>query len=55
MPAETIAKLKTMGHNVKIVSDGIEFGGYEAIIRDRETGVYRAATEMRKDGIVVGY
>jgi len=55
VPAETIAKLKTMGHNVKIVSDGIEFGGYEAIIRDPESGVYRAATEMRKDGIVVGY
>lgn len=31
------------------------FGGYQAIMRDPQTGVYYGATEMRKDGVVVGY
>jgi gamma-glutamyltranspeptidase/glutathione hydrolase len=44
-----------MGHNVEIVSTGTTFGGYEAIRRDPETGVYEAATEMRKDGVAIGY
>ncbi|WP_207764718.1 gamma-glutamyltransferase [Hyphococcus luteus] len=55
VPSETVAKLKAMGHKVKIVDDGIVFGGYEAIQRDSKTGVYSGATEMRKDGTVAGY
>ncbi len=55
VPAETVAKLKTMGHKVNLVDDGLVFGGYQAIIRDPETGVYVGATEMRKDGTVTGY
>lgn len=31
------------------------FGGYQAILWDARTGVYHGATEMRKDGVVVGY
>ncbi len=31
------------------------FGGYQAILRDRKNGVYWGATEMRKDGIAIGY
>ena len=53
--AETIDRLKAMGHVVKIVDDGIMFGGYQAITRDAETGVYTGATEMRKDGQAIGY
>jgi len=53
--AETIERLKAMGHNVNLVDNGIVFGGYEAILRDPETGVYSGATEMRKDGSVSGY
>ena len=30
-------------------------GGYQAIMRDFETGVWIAATEMRKDGNADGY
>ena len=52
---ETVERLKSMGHVVKIVDDGIMFGGYQAITRDAATGVYTGATEMRKDGQAIGY
>jgi gamma-glutamyltranspeptidase / glutathione hydrolase len=55
IPAATIERLRAMGHNVEVVSDGIMFGGYQAIARDAESGVYTGATEMRKDGQVSGY
>jgi len=52
---ETIEKLRAMGHRVEVVDNGIMFGGYQAILRDPETGVYTGATEMRKDGLAIGY
>jgi len=52
---ETVARLKEMGHNVRVVSDGVMFGGYQAIVRDPVTGIYHGATEMRKDGQALGY
>ncbi|MEL6708248.1 MAG: gamma-glutamyltransferase [Pseudomonadota bacterium] len=55
IPAETIEALKDMGHDVRVVSNGIMFGGYQAIIRDPETGVLTGATEMRKDGQASGF
>lgn len=55
IPAETIEALKAMGHNVRVVSNGIMFGGYQAIKRDPETGVLTGATEMRKDGQASGF
>ncbi|MEM6746596.1 MAG: gamma-glutamyltransferase [Pseudomonadota bacterium] len=55
VPAETVERLQAMGHNVRIVDNGVMFGGYQAILRDPETGVYSGATEMRKDGTVAGY
>lgn len=55
IPAATIERLRAMGHNVEVVSDGIMFGGYQAIARDPETGVYSGATEMRKDGQASGF
>ena len=55
IPAETVEALKAMGHNVRVVDNGIMFGGYEAIARDPETGVLTGATEMRKDGLAAGY
>jgi len=44
-----------MGHKVKVNDAGAMFGGYQAIQRDPETGVYQGATEMRKDGTVAAY
>lgn len=55
IPAETVEALKAMGHNVRVVDNGIMFGGYEAIARDPATGVLTGATEMRKDGLAAGY
>ena len=55
IPAATVEALRTMGHNVEVVSNGIMFGGYQAIVRDPETGVLTGATEMRKDGQAQGY
>ena len=51
----TIKRLRAMGHNVEVVTNGIMFGGYQAIARDPETGVLTGATEMRKDGQAAGY
>ena len=35
-------------------TDG-SFGGYQAILRDHEQGVYYGASEVRKDGQAAGY
>ncbi len=48
-----IAELRRRGHVVEVTSG--PFGGYQAIWRDPETGVYYGATEMRKDGAAIGY
>ena len=53
--AGTVTALEKMGHRVEIVRDGVMFGGYQAIYRNPETGVYIGATEMRKDGLAIGY
>lgn len=55
IPAATIEKLRKMGHKVEINASGVPFGGYEAIRRNPESGVYEGATEMRKDGAAIGY
>ena len=55
IPVATVEALRAMGHKVEVVSDGIMFGGYQAIARDPETGVLTGATEMRKDGQAQGY
>ena len=55
IPPTTVEALKAMGHNVRVVTNGIMFGGYQAIARDPETGVLTGATEMRKDGVADGY
>ena len=55
VPGATVERLQAMGHNVKVVDNGVMFGGYQAIMRDPQTGVYAGATEMRKDGLAIGY
>ena len=55
VPMASIEALREKGHQVEIVGNGAMFGGYQAILRDQETGVYWGATEMRKDGLAIGY
>jgi gamma-glutamyltranspeptidase/glutathione hydrolase len=50
---ETMRALKNRGHDVRIGFGG--YGGYQAIMKDHAFGVYRAASESRKDGQAAGY
>ncbi len=50
---ETRRALERRGHTLE-PGDG-SFGGYQAIMRDPETGAYWGASEMRKDGAAMGY
>ena len=50
---ETRKALEDMGHTLG-GSDG-SFGGYQAILRDQQEGVYYGASEVRKDGQAAGY
>ena len=51
--AATRKALETMGHTLGD-SDG-SFGGYQAILWDKDQGVYYGASEVRKDGQAAGY
>ncbi|MEO8001446.1 MAG: gamma-glutamyltransferase [Arenimonas sp.] len=48
-----IQALMRKGHKIEF-ADG-PYGGYQAIMRDPETGVYTGASESRKDGQAAGY
>jgi len=50
---ETRATLEAMGHTLGD-SNG-SFGGYQAIMWDKQQGVYYGASEVRKDGQAAGY
>ena len=51
--AGTRAELEAMGH---ILGDSNgSFGGYQAIMWDKEQDVYYGASEVRKDGQAAGY
>ncbi|MEE2922258.1 MAG: gamma-glutamyltransferase family protein [Pseudomonadota bacterium] len=53
IPLETRAELEARGHTVECCKANA--GGYQAIMRDFESGAWIAATEMRKDGSADGY
>jgi len=53
VPLPVIAELARRGHRVE--ADAGVFGGYQAISRDPESGVYAGASESRKDGCALGY
>jgi gamma-glutamyltranspeptidase/glutathione hydrolase len=53
IPEATKAELEARGHTVEYIRANA--GGYQAIMRDFETGAWIAATEMRKDGAADGY
>ncbi len=50
---ETVRELQLRGH--RIIEALGPYGGYQAISRDPETGVYHGASESRKDGQAAGY
>ncbi|MFO7873534.1 MAG: gamma-glutamyltransferase [Bacteroidales bacterium] len=52
-PYETVRALMQKGHRIQWAVG--PFGGYQAIKRDPETGVYYGASESRKDGQAAGY
>jgi len=52
-PYDTVRALMRKGHVVQY-ADG-PYGGYQAIMRDPDTGVYTGASESRKDGQAAGY
>ncbi len=52
--AAVLDELRKRGHTIKPASTAT-FGGYQAIQRNPETGVYCGATESRKDGHAAGY
>ena len=54
VPQHVRQALIRRGHKL-VEANGIVFGGYQAVYRDRKTGVYFGATESRKDGIAAGY
>ena len=54
VPAELLQDLERRGHVIKPEAVG-QYGGYQAIWRDPNTGMYIGATEMRKDGCAAGY
>jgi len=53
VPDAVVRGLEGRGHAVDVGAGG--YGGYQAIMWDSEEEVYWGGTEMRKDGIVVGY
>lgn len=50
---ETIRELMQMGHKIVFVNGG--FGGYQAIMFDKDRKIYFGASESRKDGQAAGY
>lgn len=52
-PYETVRELMKKGHRVTWALG--PYGGYQAIMKDHENGVYRGASESRKDGQAAGY
>jgi gamma-glutamyltranspeptidase/glutathione hydrolase len=51
--AEVIRELLGRGHSISHGRSG--FGGYQAILKNPDTGVYFGASESRKDGQAAGY
>ena len=53
IPLESIRELMKRGHHIQSSNGG--YGGYQAIMWDKEKGVYFGASESRKDGQAAGY
>ena len=53
IPPATRAELERRGQSVECCKANA--GGYQAIMRDFDSGAWIAATELRKDGVADGY
>ena len=53
IPYPVVRALMDKGHKIQFDLGG--YGGYQAIMRDLESGVYYGASESRKDGQAAGY
>lgn len=53
IPESVREQLRAMGH--KVATERIDYGGYQAILRNGAQGVYYGASESRKDGQAAGY
>jgi gamma-glutamyltranspeptidase/glutathione hydrolase len=53
LTAPVRAELIKRGHQV--MTGGVDVGGYNAILWDKKNRAYWGATEMRKDGVAIGY
>jgi gamma-glutamyltranspeptidase/glutathione hydrolase len=54
VPEDVVVELERLGHAIAHQPAG-QYGGYQAIWRDPESGVYAGATERRKDGVALGW
>jgi gamma-glutamyltranspeptidase/glutathione hydrolase len=54
LPPAVLEELKRRGHKLESEPVGA-YGGYQAIWRDPQTGMYAGATEKRKDGCAAGW
>jgi len=55
VPQAVADELIRRGHKIVYAPGTPFFGGYQAILRDPDTGVYWGASEFRKDGLAAGY
>jgi gamma-glutamyltranspeptidase/glutathione hydrolase len=53
IPQNIRDELSALGHNIG--TGKIKYGGYQAILKNDEQGVYYGASESRKDGQAAGY
>ena len=53
VPLRVIEELRRRGHTVRVRAGG--YGGYQMILWDAAHEVYHGATELRKDGVAIGY
>ena len=54
LPEDVLEELQRRGHVLER-QPAARYGGYQAIRRERSTGIYAGATESRKDGAAVGW
>jgi gamma-glutamyltranspeptidase/glutathione hydrolase len=54
VPFEIRRELMRRGHRLEDTDPAV-YGGYQAIRRDPDSGVFSGASESRKDGMAAGY